>query len=167
MEIRNCSACNMPNCNSRNLSAKEGCLLDKIEKKTDKTIDIYTLAEGPTFWAVICNYLGWAPTCTYGYDIMKPRRVDPKVERLDMLARVKGMGATITVHHLFEPFREPEIKHCQRKHIDDALTLIRLIIKSGINVVWDILPSEREFLLRYSPPLYWRMFSDIKPNKQD
>ena len=128
-----------------------------------KEIEIYTLAECPAFWAVVCNYLGWAPYCTYGYDIMKVRKLDHEADKLDMLARVKGMGATIKVDHIFEPFREPEIEHAMRRHYDDALSLIRLIIKSGVKVVWDEIPDEeREFLLRYSPPLHSRMFNKYK-----
>lgn len=128
-----------------------------------KEIEIYTLAEGAAFWAVVCNYLGWAPYCTYGYDIMKVRKLNPEADKLDMLARVKGMGATIKVGHIFEPFREPEIEHAMRHHYDDALSLIRLIIKSGVKVVWDEIPDEeREFLLRYSPPLHSRMFNKYK-----
>lgn len=128
-----------------------------------KELNIYTLAEGPTFWAVVCNYIGWAPRCTYGYDFMKVRKIDEEAEKLDMLAKVKGMGATINVRHLFEPFREPELQYCMRKHYDDALSLIRNIIKSGVKVVWDEIPSdERDLLLRYSPPLYSRMFNKDK-----
>jgi hypothetical protein len=65
------------------------------------------------------------------------------------------------MYHLFEPFVNSEYTQYQRKFYDNGIKLIRDIIKTdGLEVEWDIPDSEKETLLKYSPPLYNKMFKD-------
>lgn len=134
----------------------------------DKELIIYTLAEAGTFQAVICNYLGWAPICTYGYDFMRKRCINPDAIRLDILEKLKGMNTTIKALHLFKPLSEPDLEYYRRHYIDDAISWIKLLVKSGVKVNWDEIPrDERDLLARHSPPLYDKLFGNRIIIKED
>lgn len=123
-----------------------------------KDLEIYTLAEWDTFWAVIHNFLGWAHKCTYGF-ILEPRKTNPDEMRKELLQKVVEKGGRLHIHHLFEPFVNSEYPQYQRKFYDNGLNLIRDILKTdGLEVEWDIPDEEKETLLNYSPPLYHKLF---------
>ena len=69
-------------------------------------IHIFTLGEKAAFYAILENFLGWAPEPTYTAtpaikDELKP---DPSCRLIVLLDKVRDQGGEIHVKHLFRPF---------------------------------------------------------------
>lgn len=126
-----------------------------------KEIEIYSLAEAPTFWALMHNFLGWAPQCTCGIILKHKKGWNQEEERRDILRKVADAGGELHIYHLFTPFMKHELDVYNRRFYDEGLRLIRFILHTdGIKVIWDIDEEEKSFLRRYSPPLFDRLFSN-------
>ena len=121
-------------------------------------IEIYSLAEWETFWAVIHNFLGWSHECTYDLPL-KPGIYKPEERRKELLKKVVERGGKLHINHLFEPFVDAELPQYRRKFYDNGIRLIKDILTiDGMDVDWDIPDSEKQTLLSFSPPLYDRIF---------
>lgn len=131
-----------------------------------KEIEIYSLAEAPTFWAMMHNFLGWAPCCTYGIIWKDEKGWNPEEERRDILRKVAAAGGELHIYHLFTPFVKHKLDTYNRNFYDNGLQLIRLILHTeGLKVIWNINEEEKSFLRSYSPPLYNRLFINNKEDK--
>jgi len=131
-----------------------------ISKNKMKEIEIYSLGEWDVFWAVIHNFLGFAHKCTYSLDL-KPSPLRPDEMRRELLNMVVEKEGKLHIYHLFEPFVEADLPQYARKFYDNGMKLIKEIIHcDGLEVEWDIPAEEKLTLLRFSPPLYDRIFSN-------
>lgn len=124
-----------------------------------KEIEVYSLAEAPAFWALMHNFLGWAPRCTLGIILRHRKGRDPEEEHREILRKVAAAGGELHIYHLFTPFMKHELDVYNRRFYDNGIRLIRLILRTdGLKVIWDIGEEDRSFLRSYSPPLYDRIF---------
>lgn len=124
-----------------------------------KEIEIYSLAESSTFWALMHNFLGWAPRCTCGIILKHKKGWNQEEECRDILRKVADAGGELHIYHLFTPFMKHELDVYNRRFYDNGIRLIRFILHTdNLKVVWDIDEDEKSFLRSYSPPLYDRLF---------
>lgn len=130
----------------------------------EKKLTIFSLAEYVATLNAIWNHLGWAPQSSrglHGFPKGRPM-LSPEIETAT-LAKVKEEGVTLVIKHIFKPFKKAEPEHYMRGYFDDALRLLKLLIREQVSFVIDMgndqeTKEELERLFIYSPPLYERLF---------
>ena len=124
-------------------------------KKTN-VINIYTLAEKDILLAHLKNMLGWAPVPTYGALMLEyPTGADTDHQ---IMEKAYENGIRIRAAHIFRPLCESRFPQYNRHFQDDAIRILREILKEfpGMLSLVDS-PEMRidlETLMRFSPPLY-------------
>lgn len=132
-------------------------------KKT-KVIDLYTLAEKNILITHLKNALRWSPWPTYG-DFSEFRPAGRDVNR-EIVERAHNEGIVIRVERIFEPICKSRFQVYDRRYRDDALSMLRLMIKDfpGMLVLRDseALRKDLDFLRLNSPPLYEKVVKLIE-----
>lgn len=132
-------------------------------KKT-KVIDLYTLAEKEILIAHLKNALRWSPWPTYG-DFSEFRPTGRNVNR-EIVERAHNEGVVIRAERIFEPICKSRFQVYDRRYHDDALAMLRLLVKDfpGMLVLCDseALRKDLDFLELNSPPLYEKVVKLIE-----
>lgn len=133
--------------------------------KETKVIDLYTLAEKHILITHLKNALRWSPWPTYGdFSEFYPSGRDVNRE---IVERAHDEGIVIRVERIFEPICKSRFQVYDRRYRDDALSMLRLMIKDfpGMLVLRDSeeLRKDLDFLkLNYSPPLYEKVVNLVE-----
>lgn len=124
--------------------------------KETKVIDLYTLAEKDILIAHLKNAIRWSPWPTYG-NFSGFRPSGRNVNR-EIVERAHVKGVVIRVERIFEPIFKSLFQVYDRRYRDDALSMLRLMIKDfpGMLILRDseALRKDLDFLKLNSPPLY-------------
>lgn len=132
--------------------------------KETNVIDLYTLAEKDVLISHLKNALRWSPWPTYGdYTEFHPAGRDVNRE---IVERAHNEGIIIRVERIFEPICKSLFPMYERRYHDDALLMLRLMIKDfpGMLVLRDskALRKDLDFLKLNSPPLYEKVVNLIE-----
>lgn len=119
-------------------------------------INIYTLAEKDVLIAHLKNAIRWSPWPTYGY-FSEFRPSGRNVNR-EIVEQSHAEGVVIHVERIFELICKSGFPQYNRHFFDDALWILRLMLKEfpGMLKLADS-PEMREdlkTLRNFSPPLY-------------
>lgn len=126
--------------------------------KETKIIELYTLAEKDVLIAHLKNAIRWSPWPTYGdYTEFRPAGRGRNVNR-EIVGRAHDKGIVIRVERIFEPICKSRFQVYDRRYHDDALAMLRLMVKDfpGMLVLRDseALRKDLDILNLNSPPLY-------------